>query len=410
MASDNSRLEAILARLDNKVGAMWTEIQRQIQDLKISTIGEFESMRHQLNIMEIKMDQCLSNLETPIHGILNTQGDVVSEYAEVNPQGGIAMVAPSVAEEDASNYRVDEKLEYEVPADDIVEANLVFDAGSRDMDAEPAGEVKATVSENVQRVESEISFVDSHDNAGQDEQKVVFDSASDTVEEKLTVGQLRDQFWWIEKSEENPRWPFKCIIREAKIAANVKQLRSHDKGAHHGSMVLKCNSLQKLERFQKINLINLASYLRVDERKIFFLTPERKLPSAAKEVVEGITFFNVSFQSHEAHVTELALLGGNMCICFQKSLLSESQRIHETIGLLKVICEDPRICIVGKDVWMMMVLLFKDYKIVCRNCYSIHDVLLARRPVGVHVLNPIITLVANAMAIREVLPNSSAFK
>ena len=50
----------------------------------------------------------------------------------------------------------------------------------------------------------------------------------DTGEEKDAMEELRDQFWWVEIMEGNPRWPVRCIICDVKIAANVKQIRSHD--------------------------------------------------------------------------------------------------------------------------------------------------------------------------------------
>ena len=397
MAADNRMLLDLVSRLEDKMGDMSVVITRQIEDLKMSTMEELKEMRQEMNNMECRLTEKLSSIR-----IVDREGEAVPKCTEEKHEAGMAMVPMSVPDEEETAETAEEER---VPE----ECNESVDDERSDSKSD-VSEVRENVSggddEIAQRVDITASSV--HDSASEDGSTVVSDRETDTVEEIVTVKELRESFWWVEESNV-PRWPVGCIICDAKIPGNVKQVISHDEGSRHNSRLLQCNDLKKLEQFEKINRLSLSTYLSVGESKVFFLTPQRKLPCEAKEFVEGITFFNVSFQSHNSHLTELALLGGKMCICFQKSLLTKSQRLSESMEILKGIMEDPNIFIAGKDVWMMMVVLLKDYNIECRNCYSIHDIQLARRPIGMHVMNPIVTLVANAMAIREVLPTSSAF-
>ena len=63
----------------------------------------------------------------------------------------------------------------------------------------------------------------------------------------------------------------------------------------------------------------------------------------------------------------------------------------------------------GKDIWFLMILLFKDYNIKSQNCYTIHDVELEKRPLSNTLVNSVMRMVYNAMAIRDILPGNAAF-
>ena len=75
---------------------------------------------------------------------------------------------------------------------------------------------------------------------------------------------------------------------------------------------------------------------------------------------------------------------------------------------MRDIFEDERIIKAGKDLWLFMLLLLRNYVMKIQNCYSIHDVELAQRPI-LHVAISAITMIANASSEKHILPDSDDF-
>ena len=110
----------------------------------------------------------------------------------------------------------------------------------------------------------------------------------------------------------------------------------------------------------------------------------------------------MSFVSHETDILDLALLGSDICICFTRSSF-KGKITKKFVNFLKLIFERSNIEKCGKDILFLMVLLFKNFGVMSTNCYNYDKVTLKQRPMNIEVGNPVLSLIANAMAVRQTL-------
>ena len=128
------------------------------------------------------------------------------------------------------------------------------------------------------------------------------------------------------------------------------------------------------------------------------------------EVTKKVDYFNLSFVSHETDILDLALLGSDICICFTRSSF-KGKITKKFVNFSKLIFERSNVEKCGKDILFFMILLFKNLGVMSRNCYNYDKITLKQRPMNIEVGNPVLSLIANAMAFRQTLsenlPSSS---
>ena len=215
-------------------------------------------------------------------------------------------------------------------------------------------------------------------------------------------------FWWLEDSMEASRHPLSCILCGVKLVRHHRQVLLHGEGSGHKNKFFQCNKFSMLKKFVLSSKKDLAEELNMNVGAVHILTENSQVKDELFEKIKRATSFCVSFYSHEGRVRELTIIGGVICLCFHQRLFSVARRPKIT-ALLRYIFESCEVEKVGKDLWFLMVLLFKTFEIKSKNCYTIHKVDLLERPLGVEVKNSMVTLMSNARATLQVMPWTAAY-
>ena len=228
-------------------------------------------------------------------------------------------------------------------------------------------------------------------------------STDDNLDELPSVEECKKMYWWVTddiRRGKTSRWPLTCSVCKNKLSRNVKQLHDHNSSHGHSQAVLDCDNLANLGRLLPMEVEKLAKHLGIPSRNIYILSRNQsKGVNRLFRLTKDIKDFFVSFVSHEGKLIELTIIGGGICISVVRSLL-KGDLLTKFVKFLKHIFENANAEKVGKDLWFLMILLFKDFGVRSTNCYNIKKLELQERPVSVEVANPVISLVANARAVQ----------
>ena len=220
----------------------------------------------------------------------------------------------------------------------------------------------------------------------------------------MPIDELKEIYWWVTDSEDpnSPRWPIRCIVCDVKLQAQMLSLSDHDNGGKHKNKVLKTNDPILLKNFVKCARTKLAQNLKLNVNAVYIaITSKKVLEPTVLETLMAAEVFRVSFQSHEARITQLAIYGNDVLLCLHRTIIRENIFISK----LRKIFEAKQVK-VGKDIWFLVALLFRSFGFISTNCYNLHDVKLSCRPVSEKINNSIVKLVANASSLVHILPGA----
>ena len=150
-------------------------------------------------------------------------------------------------------------------------------------------------------------------------------------------------------------------------------VKYHDDGRNHKKTLLDCDLFPMLNCFLASEKYIPANEQLLFSDAVFFLTGTQTSidPAVESAGVSSPRWF-VSFRSHETKVTELAIFNEEVCVCLHQSIFNNNHHLY--MNLVRDIFEDERIIKAGKDLWLFMLLLLRNYVMKIQNCYSIHDV------------------------------------